>query len=123
MAGDDLESDAPASRARAGEVMAQAGGDPTPVPQPQPVGQPPPKDGLVANDANTSPGVQNQWCGATGKKDNPLKPWSSEQVSVHLYSRPGAGYEMTILDAASDREICKSRTDDSQTRHRIQENS
>ncbi len=52
---------------------------------------------------------------APGKTDNPLRPWSSEQVAVHLYSRPGAGYELTVLAAAGDRVIARARTDDAQT--------
>ena len=93
--------------------------------------------------------IDRHWCGpfhdggdgfhewAPGKKDNPLRPWSSERVAVHLYSKPGAGYELTVLDAAAtpltqpsppgaggrgqgeggaaDREICKVQTDDHQT--------
>src|SRR5262249_17973009 len=47
-----------------------------------------------------------------GKEDNPLTPWSNELVSVHLYGKPGAGYELSVLEAASDREVVKSRSDD-----------
>jgi hypothetical protein len=55
----------------------------------------------------------NEW--APGKTDNPLSPWSSEQVAVHLYGHVGAGYELSVLEAPSDRVVAKARTDDAET--------
>jgi hypothetical protein len=55
----------------------------------------------------------HEW--APGKTDNPLRPWSSEQVAVHLYGHTGAGYEVSVLEAASDRVVVKARTDDAET--------
>ena len=37
-----------------------------------------------------------QW--SNGQRDNELKPWGSGQVSVELYCRPGAKYELFIHD-------------------------
>ena len=35
---------------------------------------------------------------ADGAVSNGLRPWGSDQVSVELYTRPGADYELTVLD-------------------------
>lgn len=49
-----------------------------------------------------SPGRDGLHAWITGATSNRIQPWSSEQVSVELYSRPGnARYELSIVDTAT----------------------
>src|SRR5262249_37402466 len=41
----------------------------------------------------------------SGQKDNGLRPWGKEQVSVELYWQPGADYDLYVYDAAADKEV------------------
>jgi hypothetical protein len=49
----------------------------------------------------------HQW--ARGKKDNTLRPFGQERVSVELTCKAGA-YELVVLDAAGMHEVGRSRT-------------
>ena len=44
-----------------------------------------------------------------GRTDNDLRPWGDDQVSVELYARPGADYELTVLDDSGKR-VGRERT-------------
>jgi subtilisin family serine protease len=48
----------------------------------------------------------HQW--VKGKKDNPLRPFSHERVSIELTS-PQAGYEVVLVDANTQQPIGRSR--------------
>ncbi len=50
----------------------------------------------------------------TGRIDNPLRPWSKEPVSVELYWKPGADYDLDVLEAGSDRTVGHSVTSHNQ---------
>jgi hypothetical protein len=47
----------------------------------------------------------------TGLTDNDLRPWAGEPVTVHLYARAGADYELLVLDADAGREVGRARTE------------
>jgi subtilisin family serine protease len=40
-----------------------------------------------------------------GKIDNPLRPWGADQVSVEMYWRPGADYDLDVLEQGSERAV------------------
>jgi Subtilase family len=47
----------------------------------------------------------HEW--VAGQKDNPLSPWGKETVSVELYSRPGAAYELTVFDQTAGGDVAR----------------
>jgi hypothetical protein len=61
--------------------------------------------------------AQRHWAGAfrdggegwhewkPGTRDNVLKPWGTERVSVELCWQPGADYDLSVLDVSTGREI------------------
>ncbi|MBY0522588.1 MAG: S8 family serine peptidase [Gemmataceae bacterium] len=44
-----------------------------------------------------------------GTKDNLLKPWGSERVSVELYWQPGGKYQLHVMDATTGAEVGRSK--------------
>lgn len=51
----------------------------------------------------------HQW--SMGRRDNALKPWGDERVSVELYTKPGASYEIVVVDSKGKTETsATSRT-------------
>src|SRR5262249_56376055 len=46
---------------------------------------------------------------AVGETDNRLAPWGRDEVAVELYGRPGAAYELCVLDSAG-REVGRCAT-------------
>jgi hypothetical protein len=48
----------------------------------------------------------HEW--ARGQKDDALAPWGDEAVSVELYCRPGATYELWIVDQTAGVEVTRS---------------
>jgi len=41
----------------------------------------------------------------SGQIDNPLRPWGQDPVSVEVYWKPGADYELDVLEAGSDKTV------------------
>lgn len=48
----------------------------------------------------------HQW--SQGQKDNALTPWGTERVSVELYCRPGATFEVLVQDGQTGAEVARS---------------
>lgn len=48
----------------------------------------------------------HEW--ASGQTLNALRPWGDERVSVELYCRPGATYEITVTDSTTKAEVVRS---------------
>lgn len=56
------------------------------------------------------PGVGGQHEWERGRCANPLYPWGDERVSVELCASAGAGFELSVHDAATGEEMGRSRT-------------
>jgi hypothetical protein len=48
----------------------------------------------------------HQW--QPGERENVLRPWGDERVTVELYSRPGAAYEIAIIDRETKAEVTRA---------------
>jgi subtilisin family serine protease len=48
----------------------------------------------------------HEWC--PGRKDNTLRPWGHDKVSVELYWQPGANYDLYVFDATTGKEVGRS---------------
>src|SRR5262249_30987171 len=46
----------------------------------------------------------------TRQRDNRLTPWGSDQVSVELYSKPGADYDLYVYDGDTGKEAGHTHT-------------
>lgn len=65
--------------------------------------------------------ARRHWCGAfqdggdgihewkTGQKDNFVKPWNDDRVSVELYWQPGCRYQLHVYDATTGARVGRSK--------------